>query len=102
MINYVGANSDLQQTSRKLDLAEEKHFINLYQDMIYEAAQLPPKSFLTGIGKVESGVALSIVYSQFKALIKSLENIYLTKEKELIKKLYYFEYGKELKDYNLE
>lgn len=102
MINYVGSDKELAQTARELDLNEEKDFIEKYINSIYESSQLPPKEILSGAGKVESGIALSIIYSSFISLISSISTYGQRKEAELIKALYFMEYGRELKDFEVK
>ena len=74
----------------------------MYTSAIYEVAQMPPKEFLQGAGKVESGVALEIVYKQFAELIEDLSRLFQDYEEDFIKKLYYIEYGTELQSIQIE
>ncbi|MHA1410270.1 MAG: hypothetical protein ACTSQY_08220 [Candidatus Odinarchaeia archaeon] len=101
VINYIGADRELTQTKREVDLKPEETMMSLYLEHIHQVAQLPPKEFLEGAGKTESGVALQIVFKQFENLINDMSYYYKEKEIELVSKLYYFETGKELADFNL-
>lgn len=96
IINYVGSDKELKQTTRELDLTFETLFCDKYLEQIYEVSQLPPKEFLEGSAKVESGVALKIVYHQFQCMLDDMAKTYSDKEEELVKKIYYIETGKEL------
>jgi len=102
VINYVGSDKELAQTPRQLDLTWEQTFIDIYLNSIYQVSQLPPKEFLNGASKVESGVALKIVYSQFQQLLEDMTKEYHIIEEELIKKIYFIENEKELKEINIE
>ena len=102
MMNYVGSDKEIAQTDRKVNLEPENSLIKLYNEQIYQAAQLPPKEFLEGAGKVESGIALKITYQQMIELLSDLTTIFDDYEEELVSKLYYYEYGKELKSIEIE
>jgi hypothetical protein len=102
IINYIGPDSELKQTTRNVDLSPEEGLIATYLDTIYSVSMLPPKEILSGVGKVEhSGVALKLLFKQFELLINDMTMYYIDKEVELVEKLYYFEYEKELKDFNI-
>ena len=95
-INFVGSDKDLSQTARQLDLTWESTFYDKYIAQIYDVAQMPPKEFLEGAGKVESGIALEIVYKQFNELVSDISRLFQDYEEELIKKIYFMETGQEL------
>jgi len=95
-INFVGSDKDLSQTTRQLDLTWESSFFDKYIAQIYDVAQMPPKEFLEGAGKVESGIALEIVYKQFNELVSDISRLFQDYEEELIKKIYFMETGQEL------
>ena len=101
-INFVGSDKDLSQTSRQLNLEWENTFIDKYTAAIYDVAQLPPKDFLQGAGKVESGIALEIVWRQFDELVSDLSRLFQDYEEELIQKIYFMEYGQELNSIQIE
>jgi len=100
-INCVGSDKDLSQTSRQLNLEWENTFIDKYTAAIYDVAQLPPKDFLQGAGKVESGIALEIVWRQFDELVSDLSRLFQDYEEELIQKIYFMEYGQELNNIDI-
>lgn len=88
IINYVGPDGDLSQAVRNLDLTEETNQINYLKRAIYKAAQVPMDDDLSTQGKVESGVALRILYAQLEEVIGRLRHMWSCTEEDVLTKAF--------------
>lgn len=86
-INYLGENGTLAQVRREMNIDAELTLIEKLKQHIAESAQVP--SFMTGldgVGKVESGVAMSIVFAPLVHITNRLKSEFRPKFIELITK----------------
>jgi len=87
-INYVGQDGDLSQAVRNLNIDPEHTYASELLRLIHNAAQIPDfMSGLSGVGKVESGVALQIVSTPIIELTTRIRQSYKEDITELVGKL---------------
>lgn len=87
VINYVSTGGSLEQVIRNLNLTEESNQIEYLKRAIYRAAQVPQDDDLSSKGKVESGVALKILYSQLEEVVSRIRRTYKAYEEDLLQKM---------------
>lgn len=86
-MNYLGEKGTLEQTVRNLDLQWEFSALDKLKAHISASFQVPDfMTGLAGVGKVESGVALSIVSAPLMELVERIKCDYEKKIKELLAK----------------
>lgn len=86
-INYVGQDGFVRQVGRELDLTWESNTLDRLKAQISASAQVPDfMTGLTGVGKVESGVALQIVSGPLMELVSRIRSEYIPKIRELLTK----------------
>lgn len=87
VINYVSAGGSLEQIIRNLNLTEESNQIDYLKRAIYRAAQVPQDDDLSTKGKIESGVALKILYSQLEEVVSRIRRRYKVYEEDILQKM---------------
>lgn len=87
VINFVSSNGSLEQVVRNLNLTEESAQIEYLKRAIYRAAQVPQDDDLSSKGKIESGVALKILYSQLEEVVSRIRRSYKRAEEDLLEKV---------------
>lgn len=86
-IQFLGPEGKLEQAIRNLDLEEEREQIKSLKIEILRAANFPADSFLEGLGKVSSGVALRLQYTCLFELMNNVGNTFAPVEAELLEKM---------------
>lgn len=87
-INFVSEKGTLQQVTRQLDTDPETQYLSTLLKHIHNAAQIPDFiSGLSGVGKIESGVALQIVSGPLLELMTRVRNEYKEDVEELVTKI---------------
>ncbi len=83
----VGLDGKLEQAIRNLNTEPEHTYMNNLMRLIHNAAQIPDfMSGLSGVGKVESGVALQIVSTPLIELMTRIRQQYKEEVTELVTK----------------
>jgi hypothetical protein len=86
-INYLGENGTLEQVHRELNNGPELELIDRLKNHIAVSAQVPNSlTGLEGIGKVESGVALNIMFAPLVHITNRLKSDFRPKCVELLMK----------------
>lgn len=88
-INFLPENGSLEQVIRNLNLSEESTQIDYLKQVIYKAAQVPQDDDLSAKGKIESGVALRILYSQLAEITSRIDSEFKVYEGDLLSKAVY-------------
>lgn len=87
-INFLGPEGTLEQAVKNLDLKEEFRMLEILEHHIAKASQVPAElSGLRGVGKLPSGIALTILLQPLTELVSRLRPIYDKKIQELAEKL---------------
>lgn len=88
VINYISPDGSLEQAIRNLDLSEESNQIQYIKKAIYKSAQVPNETDLSSQGKLESGVALRILYAQLEEVVTRLRNMWRSTETQVLSKAF--------------
>ena len=88
-INFLPESGSLEQAIRNLNLTEESTQIDYLKQVIYKAAQVPQDDDLSSKGKIESGVALRILYAQLAEITSRLDDDFKISERDLLAKAMY-------------
>lgn len=87
-INFLGPEGTLEQAAKNLNLNEEVRMLEILEHHIAKASQVPAElAGLRGVGKLPSGVALTILLQPLTELVSRLRPIYNLKIEELAEKL---------------
>jgi hypothetical protein len=93
LINYLGQDGRLEQVARQVNLEPEFTALASLKNHIAVSAQVPDfMTGLEGVGKVESGVALSIVFSPLIQIVNRIKRDFRPSFIELLTKGFQADY----------
>ena len=93
-INYLGENGELKQAMTNYDITAKQFLLNSLKNHIATSAQVPDfMTGLQGVGKVESGVARSIVNAPLTEVTNRIRNDFKPPLLELFSKTLAAEYA---------
>jgi hypothetical protein len=84
-INYLGQDGTLEQVENKYDSNDSREYMHLLRDDIAQAAQCPQfMRSLEDLGKIPSGVALSIMMQPLTELLASIRSKFIEQLQTLV------------------
>ena len=87
-INFLGQDGVLQQAIRNLNLNEEREYLNILEHQISRTSQVPAElAGLRDVGKLPSGIALSILMQPLTELTERFRNLFVSAIEDLAYKV---------------